>query len=32
MQTLNKAEQIAQLQGKSGPDRNMAIQDMLMAY
>ena len=32
MQTLNKTEQIAHLQGKSGPDRNMAIQDMLMAY
>ena len=32
MQTLNKTEQIAHLQGKSGPDRNMAVQDMLMAY
>ncbi|KAK2547614.1 Uncharacterized protein P5673_032352 [Acropora cervicornis] len=32
MQTLNKTEQIADLQGKSGPDRNMAIKDMLMAY
>jgi len=32
MQTLNKTDQIAHLQGKSGPDRNMAIQDMLMAY
>ena len=32
MQTLNKTEQIAHLQGKSGPDRNMAVQDMLTAY
>ena len=32
METLNKTEQIAHLQGKSGPDRNMAVQDMLMAY
>ena len=32
MQTLNKTEQIAHLQGKSGPDRNMAVQDMLIAY
>ncbi|XP_068726392.1 uncharacterized protein [Montipora capricornis] len=27
-----QTEQIAHLQGKSGPDRNMAVQDMLMAY
>ena len=35
MQTLNKTEQIAHLQGKSGPDRNMAVHDciwLLMAY
>ena len=32
MQTLNKTEQIVHLQGKSGLDRNMAVQDMLMAY
>lgn len=32
MQTLNKTEKIAHLQGKSGSDRNVAIQDMLMAY
>ena len=30
MQTLNKTEQIAPLQEKSGPDRNTVIQDMLM--
>ena len=29
MQTLNKTEQIAHLQGKSRPDRNRAVQDML---
>ena len=32
MQILNKTEQIAHLQGKTGLDRNMAIHDMLMAY
>lgn len=32
MQTLNKTEQIAHLQRKSGSDRNMAVQDMLMAF
>lgn len=32
MQTLNKTEKIAHLQGKSGSDRNVAIQEMLMAY
>ena len=32
MQTLNKTEQIVHLQGKSGPDRNMVVQDMLIAY
>ena len=32
MQTLNKTEQTAHLQGKSGPDRKMAVQDMLTAY
>ena len=32
MQTLNKTEQIAHLQGKSGPDRNMTIQDMSIVY
>ena len=31
MQTLNKTEQIAHLQGKTGLDRNMAVHDMLMA-
>jgi len=30
MQTLNKTEQIAHLQGKSGPNRDMTVQDMLM--
>ena len=32
MQLLNKMEQIAHLQGKTGLDRNMAVSDMLMAY
>ena len=32
MQLLNKTEQIAHLQGKTGLDRNMAVSDMLMAY
>ena len=32
MQVLNKTEQIAHLQGKTGLDRNMAVCDMLMAY
>ena len=32
MQVLNKTEQIAHLQGKTGLDRNMAVSDMLMAY
>ena len=31
MQTLNKTEQTAHLQGKSGPNRDMAVKDMLMA-
>ena len=29
MQVLNKTEQIAHLQGKTGLDRNMAVSDML---
>ena len=29
---LNKIEQIAHLQGKMGLDRNIAVQDMLLAY
>ena len=32
MQVLNKTEQIAHLQGKTGLDRSIAVQDMLMAY
>ena len=32
MQLLNKTEQIVHLQGKDKPERNMAIQDMLIAY
>ena len=32
LQLLNKTEQIAHLQGKTGLDRNMAVSDMLMAY
>ena len=32
MQLLNKTEQIAHLQGKTGLHRNMAVSDMLMAY
>ena len=31
MQTLNKTEQTTHLQGKSGPNRDMAVKDMLMA-
>ena len=31
MQTLNKTEQIAHLQWKSGPNRDMAVKDVLMA-
>ena len=31
MQTLNKAAQIAHLQGRTGFERNKAIYDMLMA-
>lgn len=32
MQLLNKTEQIAHLQGQTGLDRNIAVEDMLMAY
>jgi len=32
MQVLNKTEQIAHLQGKTGLGRNMAVCVMLMAY
>ena len=32
MQTLNKTEQIANLQGKNRLDRRNAVQDMLIAY
>ena len=32
MQTLNKAEQIANLQGKNRLERRNAVQDMLIAY
>ena len=31
MQTLKKTEQTTHLQGKSGPNRDMAVKDMLMA-
>ena len=32
MQTLNKTEQIAHLQGKHASQREIAVQDMLTAY
>ena len=32
MQSLNKTEQIAHLQGKRGVERKLAVQDMLIAY
>ncbi len=32
MQSLNKTEQIAHLQGKRGVERELAVQDMLIAY
>ena len=32
MQTLNKIEQIANLQGKNRLERRNAVQDMLIAY
>ena len=32
IKVLSKTEQIAHLQEKTGPERSMAIQDMLMAY
>jgi len=32
IQILDKTEQIAHLQGKTGHDRNMAVHDILMAY
>ncbi len=32
MQTLNKTEQIAHLQGKRGVERELAVQDTLVAY
>ena len=32
MQILNKTEQIAHLQGRTGLDRNMGVHDVLVAY